>query len=187
MRKPIFLLAGILLGIILGLLAMIGIGRMQDSPKVSELIQEAESSAKPVVDAPAPDFELTALSGEQTRLRDFRGQIILLNFWATWCGPCRIEMPDFQSRFEQYSDELIVLAVNVAEDPEDIQDFMNELDLTFGALLDSDEKVFRQYLVRGLPTTYFIDAEGILRIQHIGVMTEGQLDGYLAELGLDEN
>jgi len=186
MRKPIILVTGILVGIVLGLMAISVIRQNQDTFKISQLIEDVESPENPVIGAPAPEFELTSLSGEQIHLGKFRGQVVLVNFWATWCGPCRVEMPVFQSRFEKYSDELAILVVNVQEDPEDVQDFMNELELTFDAFLDPGERVYRQYLVTGLPTSYLIDRDGILRIQHIGVMTEGQLDGYLADVGLSD-
>jgi len=108
------------------------------------------------------------------------------DFWANWCGPCRLEMPVFQSRFEQFSKDLIILAINEQDTREDIHAFMADLGLTFDTLLDNDDDVHRQYLVRGIPTSYLVDAEGILRIQHVGLMTEKQLDDYLFEVGISE-
>jgi peroxiredoxin len=93
-------------------------------------------------------------------------------------------MPAFQSRLEKYSDDLVILAVNGQDIPEDMIAFMNELGLTFNALSDIDGEVHRQYRVRGLPTSFLVDKEGLLRVQHIGVMTEVQLDEYLFNVGL---
>ncbi len=93
-------------------------------------------------------------------------------------------MPAFQSRFEDYAGDLAIVAVNNAESPSDVQAFVAELGLTFDVLLDPAAEVQRLYLVRGYPTSVIIDAEGIMRVQHIGLMTEDQLDGYLQEIGL---
>ena len=95
-------------------------------------------------------------------------------------------MPAFQSRFEKYDGELAIVAVNNAEAPEDVQAFVTELGLTFDILLDPEAEVQHLYLVRGYPTSVLIDADGIMRAQHIGLMTEDQLDGYLQELGIGQ-
>ena len=186
MRRAATLVIGIALGFGLGLLILFGIKRMQPSPRLRQLLENAGPLKNLEAGAPAPDFALVSISGKQIHLKDLRGQAILLNFWATWCAPCRLEMPAFQSRSEQFPKDLVVLAVNSQDTPADIRTFMDELGLTFNALLDSDEKVHKAYQVRGFPSSYFIDAEGVLRIQHIGVMTEDQLDSYLTELGLTD-
>jgi peroxiredoxin len=122
----------------------------------------------------APDFTLTTINGDSVSLNQYRGKTVLVNFWATWCGPCRIEMPAIQSRFEQFRDEgLVVLAVDFDESQEVVAAFRDEFDLTFELLLDPS-----------YPTSFFIDPQGVIQVQHIGVMTEGQLDNYLEQLGL---
>jgi peroxiredoxin len=93
-------------------------------------------------------------------------------------------MPAFQSRYEKFAGELAVVAINNAESSADVQDFVDELGLTFDILLDPNAEVQRLYLVRGYPTSVLINAEGIIRVRHIGIMTEDQLDGYLKEIGL---
>jgi peroxiredoxin len=95
-------------------------------------------------------------------------------------------MPAFQSSAEIYGDELAVVAINNAESPGDVQTFVTELGLTFDVLLDPEAEVQRLYSVRGYPTSVLIDADGIIRIQHIGLMTEDQLEGYLQELGIGQ-
>ncbi|NIM92500.1 MAG: redoxin domain-containing protein [Anaerolineales bacterium] len=145
-----------------------------------------QAEPAPVLNAPAPDFTLTNLEGDEVSLSDFQGQPVLINFWATWCAPCRIEMPAIQDRFERFStDGLAVLAVDFDEPASDVQAFGDELGLTFDLLLDPGAEIQRLYLVQGYPTSFFVDREGIIRVHHIGVMTEGQLDGYLAEVGLE--
>jgi peroxiredoxin len=133
----------------------------------------------------APDFTLTTINGDSVSLNQYRGKTVLVNFWATWCGPCRIEMPAIQSRFEQFRDEgLVVLAVDFDESQEVVAAFRDEFDLTFELLLDPGAEVQRLYRNRSYPTSFFIDPQGVIQVQHIGVMTEGQLDNYLEQLGL---
>lgn len=184
MRKLMPLLGGLLLG--LGVVIVIYFGFLKEDapPKVSELSQGSEPLPVPSLDAPAPEFKLDSLSGDSIQLEDYRGKPLLLNFWATWCAPCRLEMPAFQSRYEKYAGELAVVAVNNVENPSDVQAFVDEFGLTFDILLDPDAQVQRLYLVRGYPTSILIDADGVMRVQHIGLMTAEQLDGYLQEIGL---
>ena len=184
MRKLMLLLGGILIGLGIGIVIFFGFYKEDPAPKVSDLIQGSEPLPVPSLDAPAPDFELTSLSGETIQLKDYRGKPVLLNFWATWCAPCRLEMPAFQSRFEEGAGELAIVAVNNAESASDVQSFVDDFGLTFDILLDPDAEIQRLYLVRGYPTSVLIDADGVIRVQHIGLMTEDQLDGYLQELGL---
>ncbi len=185
MRRFAALITGIIAGVGIGLL-VIGFLRKEESPNISEALNEARSADALALDAPAPSFELESLSGELVRLEDFRGQHILLNFWATWCGPCRLEMPAFQDRFKEHGGDLQIVAVNFDEPQHEVQNFVDELGLTFEILLDPGAEIQRLYQVRGYPTSYFVDAEGVIRVIHIGLMTEGQLDDYLTELGLNE-
>jgi peroxiredoxin len=183
MRRWIPLIGGLIVGLGLGLV-LLGLLKSDNSPG-EESIDKPDPHPVPSLDAPAPDFELSALTGERIQLEDYRGQVVLLNFWATWCGPCRLEMPAFQSRADQFDGELAVVALNNAEAPEDVQTFVDELDLSFDILLDPNGEIQRLYLVRGYPTSFLIDPEGVIRVQHVGIMTEEQLDGYLRELGVE--
>ncbi|MBN1668401.1 MAG: TlpA family protein disulfide reductase [Anaerolineales bacterium] len=180
MRRVFTLLAGFLLGLTAGVLILFGFqeGWAQSTDTQSEDKPQFE------IGAPAPEFRLETLAGDMVSLVDFHGQIVLLNFWATWCAPCRLEMPDFQERVERYPEELVVVAVNYDEDPTAVQAFMDELNLDFVFLLDPGGTVNQQYRVRGYPSSYLIDPQGTVRFQHIGLMTGGQLDEYLVQLGL---
>lgn len=151
---------------------------------MSANLDRTASTSTLAVDAPAPDFELAALNGESIRLEELRGQPVLINFWATWCAPCQLEMPAFQDRYEQHAGALRVLAVNFDEPRADVQAFADDLGLTFDVLPDPGGEVQRLYQVRGYPTTVLVDADGVVRVLHIGLMTENQLDQYLSELGL---
>ncbi|MBT3391472.1 MAG: redoxin domain-containing protein [Chloroflexi bacterium] len=183
MRNALTLIAGLIVGVGIGLL-VIGLFTDEDSPRVSESLDQSASALTLAVDTPAPDFELVALTGESIRLEDLRGQPVLINFWATWCAPCKLEMPAFQDRYEQYAGDLRILAVNFDEPRADVQAFADDLSLTFDVLLDPGGEVQRLYQVRGYPTTVLVDADGVVRVLHIGLMTENQLDQYLSELGL---
>jgi peroxiredoxin len=138
----------------------------------------------PKVGAYAPDFELVDISGNIVRLSDFRGQPVLINFWATWCPPCLLEMPGIQSRYETHYPNLVVLAIDVGEDKEVVEAYSQYVNLPFNPLVDTNTDVARLYQIRGNPTSFFIDAEGIIKVMHIGMMTEEALDRNLAEIGL---
>ncbi len=122
------------------------------------------------IDEPAPDFALTNLDGETVRLSDFRGKTVVLNFWASWCPPCREEMPEFQElwdeRGEEGADDLVMLALDflVQDTATDARNFIEGNGFTFPVLLDTtDGAVADRYRVRGLPATFFIDGEGVVR------------------------
>ena len=118
----------------------------------------------------APDFSLNNFNGEEVSLRDFRGHPVMLNFWATWCGPCRFEMPFIQEIYEDpdwTAKELVILAVNIGESRAEAEGFMKDNGLTFTVLLDSSSSVAQAYNIRSIPTTLFIDKDGI--IEHIDV------------------
>ncbi len=164
------------------LLAALAVVLAACSPRTdSEL---AALNTMPVKGALSPDFELQSLAGETVRLSDFRGQAVVLNFWATWCAPCRQEMPAFESRYQQYGSDLVILAVNFDESAEAVTAFFDEMALSFDPLLDPGGEIQDLYQVRGYPTSYFVDVEGVIQIIHIGLMTEDQLDGYLLTVGI---
>lgn len=117
----------------------------------------------------APDFTLKDLDGNQVSLRDFRGKVVFLNFWATWCPPCRLEMPAMERLHVELNDQgLVILAVNYREGPEEIQAFLKQHDLTFTALLDEKAEVFELYKAWSLPTTYLINKKGEILGRVIG-------------------
>jgi peroxiredoxin len=178
-----FLMIAIVL-VATGLAVIFSSGFPNSTPQT--LLGEDENiEIAPRAGALAPDFELENSNGELIRLSEVKGRPILINFWATWCAPCRLEMPAMQDRFESYRIEgLEVLAVNFDETSEEVREFADELGLTFNLLLDPGGRIQRAYQIRGYPTSYFVDSSGIIRVLHIGVMTEGQLDDYLAEIGL---
>ena len=176
---------GLLLGLLAGLLVFIGLPSWPFGAAATPQGTPATPAPAPVVGAPAPDFTLEDLDGNQVRLADLAGQVVLVNFWATWCGPCRLEMPALQARYDALKDQgFTVLAVNLDEPREDAALFAQDLGLTFPVLLDPGASINDLYRVRGYPTTFIVDREGLISRQHVGILSEGQLDDYLAQVGL---
>ena len=119
----------------------------------------------------APDFTLLDMDGEAHKLSDYRGKVVMLNFWATWCPPCRREMPSMQRLYEKYRDRgLVVVAVNQFEDPDLVFEFSGRLSLepTFPILFDRESRIAEQYKVVGLPSTYLLDKDGKIHFKAIG-------------------
>ena len=122
----------------------------------------------------APDFQLPDLEGQPVSLSSFRGQPVLLNFWASWCGPCRYEMPFLQEIHEEWtgkSPSVVILAVNIGESPSEVNEFMNSYNLSFPVLLDTEGNVARMYNVRGIPTTFLIDIDGTIQGIKVGAFS----------------
>ncbi|KPK04657.1 MAG: hypothetical protein AMJ56_17050 [Anaerolineae bacterium SG8_19] len=133
----------------------------------------------------AYDFTLSDLDGNPVSLANFRGQPVIVNFWATWCAPCRIEMPELQEAFEKYKgDGLVILALDQDEPVEVARSyFYDEMDLTFTPLQDEGSAIATTYGSFGvLPSTFFIDSDGIVQAIHRGPLTLGQIEGYLADI-----
>ena len=123
------------------------------------------------VGKPAPDFSLPDLNDKTVRLSDYRGKVVFLNFWATWCKPCREEMPSMEVLHKNFErDGFVVLAVSIdrVTTKKDIPPFVNSMNLTFPILVDSWGQTDKRYKLMGVPETYIIDQEGILREKVIG-------------------
>lgn len=137
----------------------------------------------PIKGHPAPELVLNTTTGEQVRLSDFKGKPVLINFWATWCPPCRAETPDLQAIHRELGDELVIFSVNVtSQDGGDVEGFMNEFGVTFDVALDVDGTAGRSYNVLGLPTTVFIDRDGIINEVFAGAVNKAYIEAKLSEL-----
>lgn len=147
----------------------------------------AEGSAglapAPVKGHPAPEIVLTSTTGETVRLSDFKGQPVLLNFWATWCPPCRAETPDLQATHRELGDKLVIIGVNMtAQDNGDIPAFLTEFGVTYPVLLDEEGVAARDYNVLGLPTSVFIDRNGIINEVFTGAVNKAYVESKVPEL-----
>ena len=118
---------------------------------------------------PAPDFELSDIDGQMHRLSDYRGQVVIVNFWATWCPPCREEMPSMQRVWGTLQKEdVVILAVDVGENEDIVFTFTADYPMDFPLLLDRDSSVIQAWPVRGLPTTFVIDTQGRIAYRAVG-------------------
>ncbi|BCJ85784.1 thiol-disulfide oxidoreductase ResA [Effusibacillus dendaii] len=139
------------------------------------LINFTNSDKKTVsVGQAAPNFTLADLNDKPLALQDLKGKVVLLNFWGSWCEPCRVEMPSIQSIYERYKDKgVVVVGVNIGENKVTAKGFTDRLGVTFPIILDQDRSVtLDQYHVGPIPTTYFIDKKGIVQDKFEGPMTE---------------
>ena len=117
----------------------------------------------------APDFTLKSLDGNNLRLEEFRGQVVLINFWASWCGPCRQEMPLLDRLHHRYEDTgFTVLGVNVEGDSKPAQEIVDKTNVTFPVLIDEGQKVSERYDLEAMSSTIVIDRDGVIRYIHLG-------------------
>ncbi len=140
------------------------------------------TQAAVAINANAPDFTLRSATGSNLRLQEQRGQVVLINFWATWCGPCRQEMPQLNKLYEKYrAAGFVLLGVNIDDDTRHATDVAAKLGLKFPILLDTDKSVSRQYDLTTMPTTLIIDRDGRVRFIHAGYLA-GYEDLYDKEI-----
>jgi len=198
-RNPWLLLGGsLLIGLALALLLLggdlFGLSPTRtESPKLQQLPSPDEERPNGNVLASggfieegdiAPDFALDDLDGNTHQLEAHRGQPVVLNFWATWCAPCRVEMPELQAAFSRHQDsDLTILAINFDEPPDTVQRFFyDEMGLTFTPLLDEKGLVTEQYGIFNFPTSIFVGRDGVVSAVHYGPMVREQIESYLADI-----
>ena len=163
--------------ILIGVVLLVGVGWIWVNrvPAGDALAVAGSLPPAPAIGHPAPDFALTGTNGQPFKLSDLRGAPVVLNFWATWCPPCRAELPELQAASERLAGQVAVIGVNQGEAPIDVRAFTQQLELTFLVPLDTQMDVSRLYLVRSLPTTFFIDRSGVIRHMQVGPLTEATL------------
>lgn len=139
----------------------------------------------PLVGSPAPEVSLKDLQGQDVKLSDFRGKVVLLNFWATWCKPCKEEMPAMQASYDKLRDRgFVVLAVNELEDTEKVAEHIRAYGHTFPVVMDRNNTVANKYGVVGLPASFLIDRQGIVRERVSGnLLTESRIEEIVKKYG----
>ena len=144
----------------------------------SVTVTASSRGSAPKVGKPAPDFELTLTDGTKVRLSDYRGHPVWINFWASWCPPCRAENPDIESVYNAHKDGdgLVLLAAAIGEGHDAVAGYMQRADLHYPVGTDSDTQIAADYRVLGIPTHVFIDKEGIVRDIRVGAMSKKTME-----------
>ena len=151
------------------LMVLAACGRKAETKAPAAQAQNLPVAAQP--GALAPDFTLKDLDGKTVRLSDFRGKVVLLNVWS-FCTPCKVEKPIIQQAYQKYKDKgFEVVAVEMGHSAEEVKQFIAGMDLTFTIVLNPDTSLARLYRVRGEPTSFFIDRQGVIRAIHPGQLT----------------
>jgi cytochrome c biogenesis protein CcmG/thiol:disulfide interchange protein DsbE len=172
-----------LLTLVLGVV-LIGATRVRpEAGAVAPPPPPAEAAPAPEIGRLAPDFTLETPGGEVVSLAELRGQVVLINIWATWCPPCRAEMPTIQAVYERYGPEgFAVAAVNMNEGPEVVAAYLRDHGLSFPVPLDRDGQVSFAYRANALPSSFFVDRRGVIRAIYRGPMSRGVITGTVERL-----
>ncbi|QRG65292.1 TlpA family protein disulfide reductase [Brevibacillus choshinensis] len=169
--------------LVLALLVTVGVGYAvwQQPQESAAVVAEVQ---KPVVGHLAPHFTLTGLDNQVYKVEGKRPKPVLLNFWASWCGPCRMEAPDLQRLYEKYKDQVDFYGVNVtnSDSPEAAAAFVQAYKLTFPIPMDVAGTVSNRYLIQAFPTTYLVDTQGVVRAKIIGMIDAPTLELELRKL-----
>ena len=141
----------------------------------------SELAPAPEIGHPAPDFILSDIEGNPFRLSDLRGKVVFINFWATWCPPCRAEMPEIEAVYQEYKDkDVVVVGVDILETRDEVTQFVQQGGYSWTFVLDTTGQVSASYKITAIPASFFLDTEGIIRAVTIGAMTKRAMEAKLA-------
>ncbi|BCJ86698.1 TlpA family protein disulfide reductase [Effusibacillus dendaii] len=169
-------------------------GQQSNSQQSAQQPTQQQSAGQPNTSQPAvspqpgkmaPDFALRDMAGQTVRLSDLRGKPVLINFWASWCGPCRQEMPDLVKKSETYKDQITFVGINLTSsesDAKDVQSFLQEFHVKYPILLDEEGQVSNLYQVLGIPTTVSINPDGMIVDRITGAMNADQMEKVMQNL-----
>jgi peroxiredoxin len=165
-------------------LVMVALAAILTLPKAQEQVASQGISAIPAtVNFPAPDVQLSDLNGQLVALADFHGQVILYNAWATWCPPCKEEMPTLQAYYEEYKENgFVIVAIEDGQPIEEVRAFVDEHRLTFPIWPDPQYKATTAFRTNSLPTSFVIDREGTVRLTWTGAISRAMLEEYVTPL-----
>ncbi|MBP8252288.1 MAG: TlpA family protein disulfide reductase [Herpetosiphon sp.] len=137
------------------------------------------------INRPAPEISLQTLDGTTAKLSDYRGKIVLVNFWATWCEPCKKETPDLVQAAAEYGDKLVILGINVTnidKNLDEVRRFAQRYNVQYPILLDQNGAVQRDFAMYALPVSYFIDSDGVIRYTRTTAITKAEIDRVMQDL-----
>ena len=181
MRQNNLMLAAALVLILGGLGTLIWMSLKTAAPKPTTNSYGAPALAQQ--GGTVTDFSLGSLDDGQIALADYEGEVIIMNFWATWCPPCRAEMPGLNRFYEAHQDEgLVILAINEQEDEATVRPFIQANNFSFPVLLDAQGRVASQYSTRSFPTTFIIDRDGVIQHVQTGEISERELEAIVLPL-----
>lgn len=176
----------LLLTLVIGLIALDLFFDYRDSMANGDLVDQPVASADQrigiAVGDLAPDFSGTTLDGETVRLSEYRGQVVLINDFASWCGPCLAETPHLVDVFNANAGEVVFIGLNMQEAEQAVVNYRDDFEVTYPLVLDPDGRLTEIYKPIGLPTTWFIDPDGVVRYVHAGPMTANMIQRALVEV-----
>ncbi|RME07005.1 MAG: TlpA family protein disulfide reductase [Anaerolineae bacterium] len=185
-RKPrspfVLIFAGLALILVaLGWLLANGNAAANDSATTSSA--DFVSAIPAAVDFPAPDLQLSDLQGNPVALTDLRGQYVLVNNWATWCPPCRAEMPELEAFYQAHKGEnFVIIGISAGDTQAQVVDFVNRMGISFPMWLDPGEKALRAFRTNSLPSSFVIDPQGQVRLAWTGAISKEMLEKHVAPL-----
>jgi thiol-disulfide isomerase/thioredoxin len=168
-KSLFFLIGGLMVGALLGAMVLVSNTPIQKSMSIGTTVE---------------DITLQGLNQVPMPLSQFRGKVVVLNFWATWCVPCQNEMRLLQNYSDQMDGKIIVIGINSQESEADVTTFLRIRKINFPVALDSSGEVIRKFSIQGYPTSYFLDGKGVIRAMHIGELREDLMNGYLEAAGV---
>ena len=164
-------------------LLILGVAAFFLLPKPDAVASDERSALPLPVEYPAPQLDLTDLQGNPVSLADYRGQVLLVNNWATWCPPCKAEMPTLQAYYDDYADMgFTIIAIDAGDSLSDVVEFVKEYGLTFPVWPDPAQKATVAFRNPGLPSSYVIDRQGVVRLAWTGAISRGMLDKFVTPL-----
>lgn len=164
-KKILLIVVGVVLLLVVGIIATDGESKETESSRTSPAFSEIEN----VSNNKAPDFTLFDTNGDSVSLSDYEGKVVILNFWATWCGPCRMEIPEFVKLQEKYGDDVVILGISVDQDgPKVVPSFMKRFEINYPVLYATNEIIYNYGGITGVPTTFVLDRNLIIQRLYIG-------------------
>ena len=177
-----WLVLGLLAIVLLGLLAAQGCASSAQNVRNDQNAEQGGLPPAPKVGRMAPDFILLDLDGNAVALSDFRGRAVFINFWATWCPPCRVEMPDIEAIHQGYKNkDVMVIGVDILEAENVVRQYVQQGGFSWTFVIDTTGEVADNYGIIAIPTSFFLDKEGVIRAVDVGAIAERAMESQLAK------